>query len=220
MASVSNPLNRFSWWRGFRNLFFFKSRPKWSVPIDWEKPENIEDYERELYYEGFITERYWNEDNLADYPIVKQDLADLEEHLMPIFWEYNQKARYYQNGFYKFQWIFMFGAFITTIFAVLTNFAIGLDADTQLLGFIDKNDAVRAFGIGTAVVSAITSYYTLLSNHGEPRKRWANYRRLAEELRMNYFRFLARLEPFDTPDRVDMLRKRVIEIRRKEHDNG
>ena len=116
----------------------------------------------------------------------------------------------------------MFGAFFTTILAVLTGYYGGLDAtDTKFLVISADTDLwVNLFGVLTAIVSAVTSYYTVLSNQGEPRKRWASYRRLTEELRMIYFRYISRTEPYSRENRVDVLRRGILEIRRQEQENG
>jgi hypothetical protein len=71
----------------------------------------------------------------------------------------------------------------------------------------------------TAIVGAVTAFITALSNRGEPLKRWGKTRRLAEELRMNYFNYLSHLPPYDKPDRVQKLREMVINIRVKEQEN-
>jgi len=89
-----------------------------------------------------------------------------------------------------------------------------------LLGWRNGWSMVTLFSGLTTIVSAITSYFTLLSNQGEPRKRWASYRRLAEELRMLYFKFLSRMEPYDKAARVEILRKRIIEIREQESSSA
>jgi len=207
--------------QAWRNTFLFRRRPLWSMSKEWVRPPQ-DQYQQLLHWEGFISSNHWTSDNIADYPLVKQDIADLEEYLMPVFWDFNQKAKYYQNNYYKYQWVFMLGAFFTTIMAVLAGYFGGLDAPESRFLFIVASTEfwVQTFGVLTAIVSAITSYYTLLSNQGEPRKRWSSYRRLTEELRMTYFKFLSRTDPFDHEDRVDKLRKRVLDLRRQEQENG
>lgn len=204
-----------------KQSFIFRRRPNWSMSKEWSHPPE-EDYQLMMHWEGFISPDHWTEDNIEDYPLVMQDLADLEEYLMPTFWDFNQRAIYYQNNYYKYQWVFMLGAFFTTVLAVLTGYYGGLDKTTARFLIIEANtnDWINLFGVLTATVSAITTYYTMLSNHGEPRKRWTGYRRLTEELRMTYFKFLSRTEPFDREDRVDKLRKRVLDLRRQEEENG
>jgi len=197
------------------------------VEKEWKRPQDEAAYQELLYNEGFITPDFWDADDLNDYPAIRQDLSDLEEYLLPTFWEYNQKARYYQKSYYFYQWIFIIGAFLTTAFGTLTTYftveqgsavtLFGVRYDTvNLLGISTSYTMVSMFSLMTTIVSAITSYFTLLSNQGEPRKRWANYRRLTEELRMLYFKFISRLPPYDKNTRVDKLRHRVIEIREQE----
>ena len=207
------------WW------FPIRGGPKIRMDKEWS-PLTPDELNIELFYQGFIVPEHWAEDDLNEFPKLMQDLRDLDEYLLPAFFEYNHKARYYQNRYYLFQWIFLFGAFFTTILAVLTTYFTALEARsmdgmfTPLGTEINADLVVSIFGYATLIVSAITSYYTLLSNRGEPRQRWATYRRLTEELRMMYYKYVSRLEPFHTEARVDMLRRRVLDIRRRETKNG
>jgi hypothetical protein len=215
------PLPRISKW--YRRTPFGRSEPK-----VWRRPDDEAEYQRLLHDDGFISPMYWEDDDLTKYPPIMQDLDDLEEYLLPAFLEYNQKARHYQMSYYFYQWIFIVGAFLTTVMGVLTTYFagdrvmfLGTQYETvRLLGWETGWSMVGMFSVMTTIVSAITSYFTLLSNQGEPRKRWASYRRLAEELRMLYFKFLARLDPYDKPNRVEVLRRRVIEIREQEHSSA
>ena len=205
----------------YKSSFFIKRRPKWNIDREWARPDQ-ESYQQELHWQGFITPEYWAEDDLEAYPLITQDLADLEEYLLPVFWEFNQKSKYYQNAFYKYQWIFMFGAFFTTILAVLTGYYGGLPEGNANFFLItaEREFWVNLFGLLTTIISAVTTYYTVLSNQGEPRKRWASYRRLAEELRMTYFMYISRVEPYNRANRIDVLRRRVLELRGQEKENG
>lgn len=195
-----------------RNLFFIKRIPRFHVPADFEIPDDEDQYHQMLEWDGFISPRFWKEHNLNDYPTIKQDLSDLEEHLLPAFLEFNQKARHYQNRFYLYQWVFMGGAFITTLLGALTTYFYTWD--------IDGSTLTRIFGVLTALVSGSTAYFNVLSDQGNPQKRWAKTRRLAEDLRMSYFSYIAHLPPYDTDERVQKLREHVISIRRKENENG
>jgi len=206
----------------YKSSFFIKRRPKWNIEKEYARPDE-DQYKQELHWQGFITEEYWaGDDDFNQFPLIKQDLSDLDEYLLPIFWEFNQKSKYYQNAFYKYQWIFMFGAFFTTILAVLTGYYGGLPEGNVNFFFLvaDRDIYVNIFGFMTTIISAVTTYYTVLSNQGEPRKRWASYRRLAEELRMLYFRYVSRVEPFHRANRIDVLRRRVLELRGQEKENG
>ena len=196
-----------TYYDALRKSFLFRRRPRWRMNKEWEHPQDPENdakYQETLHWEGFITPSHWQEDDILNFPLIKQDLADLEEYLLPIFWNFNQKASYYQNNYYKYQWVFMLGAFLTTILAVLTGYYGGLNSETARFLILEaKTDTwTNIFGILTTIISGVTTFYNYLSSHGEPRKRWASYRRLTEELRMTYFKFLSRTEPFDREDRV------------------
>ncbi|MBZ0306568.1 MAG: hypothetical protein K8I82_10920, partial [Anaerolineae bacterium] len=106
-----------------RNLFFVRRRPKLSIPFDWERPKSDAEYHKLLEVEGFISQPHWKADVVEEYPLLKQDLTDLEQHLMPFFWELNQKAKYYQNQFYLYQWVFLFGALLTTALGAFTTYS-------------------------------------------------------------------------------------------------
>ncbi len=263
MASTSR--NRRSWIpftnndliRNLPNLFFFRRHPFHNIPKQWERPDDDAYYQQMLEWEGFITLDGWKDDDLNQFPIIAQDMGELEEHLMPTFWEFNQKSKHFQNNFYFYQWVFIIGAFLTTVAAILTAYF-----QSQPVEIIEQNvaqvmpneaeapalvpgteqslvtdEAGREFvidttrsdfgqGLGkilswvTLIVSLLTTYSATMTNHGEPRKKWNNYRRLTEELRMTYYKYLSHLEPFDTSERVNVLRARILEIRRKEQDNN
>ena len=199
-------------------------------PKTWTRPESEDEYQQELYWQGFISPDHWEDDDLTEHSAIMQDLSDLDEYLLPVFWEFNQAAKYYQRKYYYYQWVFIIGAFLTTVMGVLSTFFSGGDGPVQLMGNTYEEvyllgwqpglSMVTLFSGVTTIVSAITSYFTLLSNQGEPRKRWASYRRLAEELRMLYFKFLSRMEPYNKASRVEILRKRIIEIREQESSSA
>lgn len=198
------------------DLFFFRRRPRLGgIPMDWERPADEAAYQKMVDDEGFVSPKFWKDDDITAHPIVKQDLEDLDQYLLPTFFEFSQKSKYFQNQFYLYQWVFICGAFLTTVLGTLASIYYVTDP-TQ--------EATRSFiqqGLSymTALVGAITAFITALSNRGEPLKRWGKTRRLAEELRMNYFNYLSHLPPYDKPDRVQKLRELVINIRVKEQEN-
>lgn len=197
-----------------KNLFFVKRVPRMrGVDLYWKRPPNETEYQKMLDDEGFITPVFWKDNDLLAYPVIKQDLADLEEHLLPAFWEINQRAKYYQNSFYYYQWIFMFGSFATTVLGAATTLAYTLDGEWE-------KTLTVVFGILTTILSGTLAAYGTLNEQTSPQKRWANNRRLAEELRTSYFKYLAHIAPFDTPERVQEMRKAVLVVRRKENENA
>ena len=214
MATASPPKPRRK--SSISDLFFFKRAPRLrGVPIDWDRPADEAAYQKMVSDEGFVSAQFWSDEDIAAHPIVKQDLEDLDQYLLQSFFEFSQKSKYYQNQFYLYQWIFIWGAFLTTVLGTLasiTYVASSSQANApqtwqQFLSYM------------TAIVGAVTAFITALSNRGEPLKRWGKTRRLAEELRMNYFNYLSHLPPYDKPDRVQKLREMVINIRVKEQEN-
>ena len=202
---------RIAYGKYFKNLFFVKRRPQTHVTMEWEKPKSDDKYQEALDWEGLIAYTRWKEDDLTQYPLLMQDLKDLDQHLLNVFFEFSQKSKHYQNRFYFYQWIFMLGAFITTVFGAATTFTYTLPDDGGILP--------RILGITTAIIAAISAAFNVMSTQGSPQARWARTRRLTEELRMTYFKYLAHIEPFHVEDRVQVLRQTVLSIRRKENEN-
>jgi hypothetical protein len=204
--------------------------PKALAEKEWVRPATPADYDKLLNDQGFIAVSQWSNRtiDIRRHTKALADLEILERYLMPVFWEFNQKAQHYQSRYFHYQRIFLVAALITTLISVVNSFVFAVD--TRL----DENFAAmninlgadtapyinRILGIFTAIISARASYYTLLSNYGLPRQRWAQYRRLAEELRIVYFKFLAHLDQFSGPDRVSNLRREVLNLRRQEQETN
>jgi hypothetical protein len=218
MATASPPKPKRK--SSIQDLFFLKRRPRLrGVSMEWDPPPDDAAYQKLLNDEGFVSNDYWKDDDINNHPIIAQDLADLEQYLLPTFFEFSQKSKYFQNQFYLFQWVFIWGAFFTTVLGALASIFYYLS--NSATGTVEAGlSTQQLFSYLTAIVGAITAFITALSNRGEPLKRWGKTRRLAEELRMNYFNYLSHLPPFDKPDRVQKLRESVIDIRVKEQENA
>lgn len=206
----------------------------------WSKPDDPEEYATMLDNEGFVVPSRWSETDLTRFPDIMADLAMLERYLLPNFWSFSQKAFYYQSRYYYYQRIFLANALITTFISVVNSFvfAVGGVVDARFImyimvifGFNDFSQVPEfltqpslyvntMLGILTTIVSSRATYYTLLSNYGEPRQRWARYRRLTEELRMTYFKYLAHLGAFANQGRVKNLRTAVLILRQQEQEDG
>lgn len=189
-------------------LFITRRHPFRDIPSEYtpDTDKNPDKYIKKLNDEGFVTAE---SSELADYPGITHDLEHLEKHLLPIFWIFDQKAKHYQNVFYHHQWSFILGAFITTVAAILTNSSRPMEGG-------DASNFHTIIGIVTIITSLWTTYAAIMTNHNQPRKRWINYRRLAEDLRMTYYKYLSHIEPFNNEDRTQKLRRHVLEIRKKE----
>ncbi len=225
-TGASGPVKR-STRNWYSDLFFNRRRPHLrALPMEWEKPDDDDLYQKLIHDDGFVSTKYWEEDDLSQYPIIRHDAEDLADYLLPTYFEYSQKSKYYQDRFYFYQWVFVFGAFLTTVagaIATLLYIPPGLSvAATQLAERSQDLSAVnwqQVFSIITAIIGAVTAFFTALSNRGEPQKRWGKTRRLTEELRMHYFTYLSHLPPYDTPDRLKIMRSNVVDIRVKEQQN-
>jgi hypothetical protein len=203
----------------YANLFFFRRRPHFrGIPYDWERPADDEQYQKMIEQDDFVSIKHWDRGELSKHPIIARDLKDLEQYLLPTYFEFSQKSKFFQNKFYLYQWVFVWGAFFTTVFGSISTLFSLNGGDTVMLGNTGIS-AHQIFSILTAIIGATTAFTTTLSNRGEPQKRWGKTRRLAEELRMHYFNYLSHLAPYDQPDRVQKLRENVINIRVKEQEN-
>lgn len=200
-----------------KGLFFVRRRPKWNVPIEWTRPDDTV-YQKALEIEGFISPAHWKTDNIDDFPLLKQDLADIEQHMMDYFWELSQKAHHYQNMFYWHQWVFTFGALITTLLGALTTYAYTFNNGAGV-DIMEGMTVPQVLGVLTAIVSAVTAFYNVISNQSAPQARWTRARRLTEELRVTYYRYITRQAPFDGTDRVKKLRQHILTVRRKENED-
>ncbi len=204
----------------FRDLFFIRRFPKFfgGLPQEWVLPDDTE-YQRQIHDAGFVSLDSEEYGDLSAHPIILQDLKDLDQHLLPTFFMLGQKARYYQNQFYMYQWVFITGAFLTTLFGTLALYLYGQVDASALAAQTAGDPLATALSYLTAIIGAVTAFYTTLSNRGEPRKRWSKVRRLTEETRACYFRYLAHLPPYDTSERVQRLREMAVAMQIKEQEN-
>ncbi len=189
----------------FQDLFFIRRFPKREVPDTWERPENDSEYSAMLEYEDFLT-LHFEGDKEQKYPVVVRDLRDLDEHLLPTFFEFSQKSKYFQNMFYSYQWLFIVGTFLATVLGICTTYAFNTPEALNSIPF-------KVVTLFTSLVSAIIAAFTALANRRQPQRRWAMSRRAAEELRQNYFIYLSHLAPYNQSNRLDLLRSRVVELK-------
>lgn len=212
----------------FQQLFFNRRRPHLrALSKEWVKPDNEDAYQKLIHDDDFVSTKYWNDSvDLSQYPIIMHDAEDLADYLLPTYFEYSQMSKYYQDRFYFYQWVFVIGAFLTTVFgaiATLLYIPPNLSAIATQAAVRSQDAAVinwqPIFSIITAIIGTFTAFYTAMSNRHDPQKRWGKTRRLAEELRMHYFTYLSHIAPYDTPDRLQVMRENVVDIRVKEQEN-
>jgi hypothetical protein len=196
-------------------FFFIRRIPRRTMAREWERPPD-DDYHRQLLEEGFVTAALLNRPFSDELTV---DIRELDQHLLPHFWRVNQRAKFYQNRFYQFQWAFILSAFLTTALASLSVFLHAQGWTESSTGsFIGIIHWTEILGLLTAVISGIAAAVSFLDANQTPQKRWYKARAQAEALRSLYFLFLARQKPFDSlneRDRVQKMRHKVIEVLRQ-----
>src|SRR5262249_28732748 len=94
---------------GLRNLFFVRRRPylndgiMGSPPQEWKPPLDQEQYQKLLEKDDFVSIPLWKDqtgEDLYKYPVIVQDLSDLDQHLLPTFFGFSTRSKFYQNRFY------------------------------------------------------------------------------------------------------------------------
>ncbi len=110
----------------YENLFFVKRRPKlkllrnrnWINPL----PDKPAEWDKELISHGFMPSSVGTAGSTE--PVPAAIVADIEElnksALLTTFFRLSHRAKYHQNQFYMYQWVFVFGAFLTTFFGGFT----------------------------------------------------------------------------------------------------
>ncbi len=187
---------------GFKDLFFIRRLPKLGFPREYQRPADAESYRKRLIRSGFITlediARH-NKDNGLPEGALKRLRADaqfmLEEPISQIadasfvdrLYQFDHDALYYQNSYYWFNWVFIIGAFITTIMSVIGVLSPRFDPSGTLGGFA---------WLITAVCGVITAAASALNQSRRPQLRWFVNRRKAEAMRRHYYLFITRAEPY------------------------
>jgi Protein of unknown function (DUF4231)/SMODS and SLOG-associating 2TM effector domain 1 len=204
---------------GTGGLFLFHLRPRMrGISFDWDKPFDEEAYQKLIDDEGFISTKLWDADDINQYPVVATDIKDLENHLLPTFFEFNQKSQYYKNRFYLYQWLFLWGAFFIIVFASVS--AIYTIPPGAAPVFDNVQAVQQFFSSLTAIIGATTAFFIALSYRGDPQEQWGQARFLGEGLRRQYYLYLSHLPPFDKPDRLNKLRETALNARLAEREKS
>jgi hypothetical protein len=212
----------------FRYLFLFRRRPDLRISLDAKLPEG-EALIAYLEHNQFATNA-----SLARYapvaPVIEADLNDLNQVLIPAFFEIDQQARYWENRFYSGQWRFGLGmVFIPVLLSLIMYISFSVKFD-QLNAVARGYQSTTIPDIFTApVIPTVVGVLTLLmiiftlvvlirDARDEPQKKWAKARQAVEEYRATYFKYLSHLYPFEDEDRYVKLREAITRIRFAEPD--
>lgn len=151
------------------------------IPREWKRPDDVA-YHEQVKECGFFAEPLVANVTLSTG--VRRSLRDLEAVLLPKFFEVDQRAKYYQNVYYRYQWVLAFGAFVTGLIATLT-LTLSFDDSTSGYG--------KAAALITALVAFSSTVISAKDRRQKPQKRWYIWRRTAEELRRLYYLYLTDL---------------------------
>jgi hypothetical protein len=222
-------------------LFFLTGRLQLrGIPKRWEKPDTEAKYEKQIKGSDFLVEEDLKTYGLDTSPTVKEDVQDLRNLLLEPFFRANQKAKHYQNDYFRQQWILVLGTFLTAViatFTVIFNPATPMTASdtpqtvqataeatataegaTSDSGVtlptisVSPTDAARGAGVITAIITFVTSIVTYQSQAQKPQYNWHLWRTLAEELRRHYFLYLSHLPPYQNADYAEVLERSAAQI--------
>lgn len=194
--------------RSLFKIFLFRRRPKMGgISQHWRMPIEPGEFDQHLHWEGFVSDGDLPKVIPSDgpEPTLGPDLNDLRLHLLPTFFEHNQKARAFQNQFYVLHWVLLFGAALTVFWSVTALNAALTSDDLPFLVSV----------VFAAAAGGITAFYAASADENELQRSWAVNRRIAEELRSHYFRYLAHVSPYDKEDRQGVLIASVYSIQSK-----
>jgi hypothetical protein len=133
-------------------------------------------------------------------PTLADDLELLDRELLPDFHEFDEAALRAQNTFRLGQVIVIVGGAVAT----------ALGAVQAALGA-----GVAEIGIAEALVAGALAGAVAYVRGRQAQREYFTTRLRAERLRSEYFLFLARATPYDTPDaalRLGRLRERVGQV--------
>lgn len=171
------------------NLFFIRRRPMLQGSLqDWQKPDDDAAYQELIRSHNFLTTRDIQDYiqtkapdlTLANFSTLVDDLELLNgETYLHHYFQYDVAAAHYQNNFYLYNWIFVFGAFMTA-----------------LLAYLSVGSSNSIIWLATGIIGFITTVYTFKNNREVPQREWYVNRRRAETLRSHYYQYLAQVPPY------------------------
>lgn len=151
---------------------------------------------------------------------VRKDIQFLDYELLRLFRQRDHEAKKQQNRYRTYQIAYLLLAAGATLIGSL-----------QALSLAGRPALMALCAFGETAIALIAVYLATISGREPPQQIWMENRRRAEQLRREYFRFLANLPPYDTLQSVQrsvLLSKRAAEINRghvppepdKEKTNG
>jgi hypothetical protein len=137
---------------------------------------------------------------------IYDDMDFMEYELMRLFRERDYYAKYNQNRYRRLQINFLFLAVLATLVGSL-----------QVVALNSTPELMPLFAFLETLIALFTAFLAALGGREPPQELWLSNRRRAEQLRREYFRFLARMPPYDEVTgyrRRMLLSKRTADINR------
>ncbi|MBL8132186.1 MAG: DUF4231 domain-containing protein [Anaerolineae bacterium] len=132
---------------------------------------------------------------------IKTDIAHLEAELLRYFRETDHNAKKFQNGFRLYNWRLLMLATAATLVGSLQ--AISLSISPAML---------LVLGALETIIALYTVYVVNARGRDASVEDWLKNRRMSEQLRREFFRYLMMLPPYNQ-DEKDFERKRKLSHR-------
>lgn len=135
---------------------------------------------------------------------IKEDIRFLEYELLRLFRQRDHRAKLHQNRYRKYQIGYLLLAVLATLIGSL-----------QALSLATRPEVMPVWAFGETVVALVATFLATISGRESPMPLWITNRRRAEQLRREYFRYLANLPPYDTVEgyrRSMLLSRRAAKI--------
>ncbi len=138
---------------------------------------------------------------------LESDVAYLDKELLRLFRARDYTAKFQQNRYRQYQIAYMLLATAATLAGSLL--AISLRDNPQSAPF---------WGLVETLIALGATFLSALSTREPPLPLWIENRRIAEQLRREYFRFLMDLEPYDAL--ADYDRRHELSVRAAQINRG
>ncbi len=126
---------------------------------------------------------------------LRTDLQYMEHELLRLFRDRDHKAKLNQNRYRLYQILYIWLAALAGVFGAVQ--ALSIDSNPGLVPF---------FAFLETVIAAFVAYLATVSGREPPMPQWLVNRRASEQLRREFFRYLAHLPPYD---RLDGYRRKL-----------
>lgn len=178
---------------------FFNQRPRLTFPEDPDKTYQLMPLKIEIQDDKAVVVEVDKNNKKKSFQVastpeavnrLKQDLDTLETELMPLFRVRDHAAKRDQNRYRRYQISFIFLATMAT--------AVG---SFQVWALQTAPEFIVWLGLLETAIALFTTFIATLIGTRQPLGEWLENRRLAEQLRREFFRYLMDIEPYDKLER-------------------